>query len=427
VSRLGRYAGSVFNETQVDGVSFLYRGIPRSLLFLLGIFLAIFGAYWAAYLFGVPVYVRQLLANALGLLLGIALAITITKMWPRLEPALPRWFRTELDAPSLRRHHKALVWAALIALVMLSAVGYYPLVFGAIILMGLVGGVYILFRLEAYILRGLGRAQERFPWFWRGSGWRVFVLLFVLFVMLVVIVTTVAVAVGPNEVAETHEVKFLPTLMVIIPSIALALQVGILGTFVILQLWRSWMRYRQSKGKAYGPRRKTLLRTHPASLAFYLAGVTYATGSIFFAYTVLLVLQSVTEARSQGMNVNIDMSGVLVPGDVLDYIALATFAIAWISLLLNLSGTAVKSGRRMLNRRVFASLSIFFLMVLFLHVVIANGDEFFISVAFRAMYMVGIALAPILIFWHRWKAMAREERPSPDIAVPTIGPVPPPA
>jgi hypothetical protein len=319
------------------------------------------------------------------------------------------------------------VWAALIALVLLSSVGYYPLVFGAIMLMGLVGGVYILFRMEVYILRGLGRARERFPWFWRGSGWRAFTLLFALFLLLVVIVTTVAVAVGSNEVAETHEVKFLPTMLVIIPSIALVLQIAILGTFVILQLWRAWMRYRQSKGKAYGPRRRALLGAHPAALAFYLAGVNYATGSIFFAYSVLLVLQSITEARSQGVDVNIDLSGVLVSGNVLDYIALATFAIAWISLLLNLSGTAVRSGRRMLNRRVFASLSIFFLMVLFLHVIIANGDEFFISVAFRAMYMAGIALAPILIFWRRWKVMANEEGPSPDVAMPAIGPVPPPA
>jgi hypothetical protein len=294
-------------------------------------------------------------------------------------------------------------------------------------LMGLVGGVYILFRTEAYILRGLARARERFPWFWRGSGWRVFLLLFALVVLLVAVVTVVATSVGSNEVADTHQVKLLPTLLVLIPSIALALQMAITGSFVILQLWRFWMRRRQDRGKVYGRRRRALLRTHPASLAYYLAGVNYATGSIFFAYMVLLVLQSITEARSQGINIAADMTGVLVPGNVLDYIALATFAIAWLSLLLNLSGTAVKRDHRMLNRRVFASLSIFFLMVLFMQVIVVNGDEFSISVAFRAMYIAGIALAPILIFWRRWKLVAREAGPQPDNVILTSEPIPPPA
>jgi hypothetical protein len=226
-------------------------------------------------------------------------------------------------------------------------------------------------------------------------------------------------------VAETHEVKLLPTLVVLIPIIALVVQALVLGTFIFLQIWRSWMGFRQRRGKAYGPRRSTLLRTHPSSLAYYLLGVNYATGSFFFLYAVLMVLQSISEARSQGLNVNIDVSGVLVPGEVLDYIALATFAIAWTALLLNLSGAAVRSGRRLLNRRLFTSLSIFFLMVLFMQVIVADGNEFFISMAFRAMYMVGLALAPVLIFRRRWKEMAEVERSELGSATPAYAPVPP--
>ena len=110
-----------------------------------------------------------------------------------------------MDAPALRRHHKVLAWAAMIALVLLSMVGITPLVFGAIMLMGLVGGVYILFRMEDYILRNLSRVRERLPWLWAGGGWRVFVLLTVVFFLLVAIVTTVAVTVGSNEVPGTHD------------------------------------------------------------------------------------------------------------------------------------------------------------------------------------------------------------------------------
>ncbi len=427
MGRLSRYAGSVVSETQVDGFSFLYRGIPRSFLILLGLFLGVYAAYWSASFLGVASDIRQVLLHALGLLLGITLAITVMKLWPRLEVTLPRWFRSELETPVLRHHHKVLAWAAMIALVLLSIVGVTPLVFGAIMLMGLVGGVYILFRTENYILRNLNRVKNRLPWLWAGGGWRIFVLLTIIFFILVVIVTTVAVLVGPNEVSSTHEVKFLPTLLVLIPAIALVIQTFVLGSFIILQFGRSWMNRRQRKGKVYGQRRRALLRTHPATLAYYLAGVNYATGSFFFMYSVLLVLQAIAEARSQGTNVGIDMTGVLVPGAVLDYIALATFAIAWIALLLNLSGTAARGGRRWLNRRVFASLSVFFLMVLFMQVIVANGDEFFISVAFRAAYMLGLALAPIFIIWRRWKAVAAVEPMVSDDAVIAPGPVPPPA
>lgn len=427
MGRLSRYAGSVVSETQVDGLSFLYRGIPRSFLLLLGLFLGVYAGYWAALVLGVPGDIRQVLLHALGLLLGITLAITVIKLWPRLEVALPRWFRSELETPALRHHHKVLAWAAMIALVLLSMVGVTALVFGAIMLMGLVGGVYILFRAESYLLKGLNRVKNRFPWLWAGGGWRVFILFTFVFFVLVAIVTTVAVLIGSNEVPGTHEVKFLPTLLVLIPAIALIIQAFVLGIFIILQFWRSWMNYRQRKGKVYGQRRRALLRAHPATLAYYLAGVNYATGSFFFMYSVLLVLQAIAEARSQGANVGIDMSGVLVPSGVLDYIALATFAIAWIALLLNLSGTAAKGGRRWLNRRVFASLSVFFLMVLFMQVIVANGDEFFISVAFRATYMLGLALAPFFIIWRRWKAVAAVEAKVSDNAVIAPGPVPPPA
>jgi hypothetical protein len=427
VGRLRRYAGNVISETQVDGFSFLYRGIPRPFLILLGLFLGVYAGYGAALLLGLPGDIGQVLLHALGLLLGIVLAITIMKLWPRLEVALPPWFRTELKAPALRRHHKVLAWAAMIALVLLSMVGVTALVFGAIMLMGLVGGVYILFRAESYILRGVSRARDRFPWLWAGGGWRAFVLLTAVFFILVAIVTAAGVLVGSNEVPGTHVVKLLPTLLVLIPAIALFLQTAVLGTFVILQLGRSWMSYRQRRGRAYGPRCRALLRTHPTTLACHLAGVNYATGSFFFLYAVLLVFQSVAEARAQGANVGIDVAGTLVPSGVLDYIALATFAFAWIALLLNLSGTAAKGGRRLLNRRVFASLSIFFLMVLFLQVIVANGNEFFISVAFRAMYMAGLALAPLLIFWQRWKAVAAMEAPGTGETISIPGPLPPPA
>ncbi len=426
MGRLSRYAGSVLNETQVDGFSFLYRGIPRSFLLLLVLFLGIYAVYWAALLIGVPGDIREVLIHALGLLLGITLAITVMKLWPRLEPALPKWFRTEMEAPVLHRYHKILAWAAMIALIVLSTVGATALIFGAIMIMGLVGGVYILFRMERYILKGLIRLKERFQWLWAGSGWRVFFLFTAVFLLLVVIVTMVAVTVGSNEDPITHEVRFLPTLLILIPAIALTIQMVILWTFVILQFYRSWMSYRQRKGKLYGPGRKALLRTHPTSLACYVAGVNYATGSFFFMYAVLLVLQSISEVRSRGASVPIDVSGVLVPGNVLDYIALATFAIAWIALLLNLSGTAAKDGHRLLNRRVFASLSVFFLMVLFMQAIVANGDEFFISLAFRAMYMVGLAMAPILIFWRRWKVMAQEGTRANSFDTP-VTPAAPPA
>ena len=67
-------------------------------------------------------------------------------------------------------------------------------------------------------------------------------------------------------------------------------------------------------------------------------------------------------------------------------------------------------------------------MVLFMQAIVANGDEFFISVAFRAMYMVGLALAPIFIFWRRWKAMAAVERTDagrPSSLLPARSPRPP--
>jgi hypothetical protein len=74
-----------------------------------------------------------------------------------------------------------------------------------------------------------------------------------------------------------------------------------------------------------------------------------------------------------------------------------------VALLLNLSGKAVREEGRVLYCRVFGSLSVCFVMVLFMHVIAARGAKFTISVAFRTMYLIGIVLAPVAIVWRRWR------------------------
>ena len=112
--------------------------------------------------------------------------------------------------------------------------------------------------------------------------------------------------------------------------------------FVILQFWRSWMSYRQRKGKHMGPGARHCCEHTPPPWPTTWPGSTTRRGSSSSRTRCCWYCKAIAEARSHGVNVGIDVSGVLVPGDVLDYIALATFAIAWIALLLNLSGTAVQ-------------------------------------------------------------------------------------
>lgn len=404
---LRRSAVSVLSGAQAEGAAFLYRGIPRSFLLLMGAFLVVYALYWGA-AFGGMSAAGELLVHVLGLLVGIVLAITVMKLWPRLEQAVPRWFRVEVESPALHRPHKYLAWTGALLVVALCAVFVIEITFATVMLMGLIGGAYILFRLEGRIFQGLGRLRSRHPGLWRG-GWSAFLVLLAVLVLLIAIVTAAAGMAGSNEDPVTHEVKALPTLMVVIPAIALAVHALVLAAFVLVQAWRAWMSWRRRRGKAYGPYRTALLSAHPTSLAFYLAAVNYATGAFFFTYALMLVLQAIAEAHSRGMEVSIDVAGSLLSGQAMDYVALLSFVIAWVALLLNLSGTAVREERRFLNRRVFASLSVFFIMVLFIHVIAARGDEFTISVAFRAMYLTGIALAPLLITWRRWRSLARGE------------------
>jgi hypothetical protein len=406
---LRRYSDSIVSEAQVEGASFLYRGIPRSFLWLTVIFLFIYAAYWAVALAGMSA-AQEVLVHVLGLLVGIVLAVALLKLWPRLEQAVPRWFRAEVDGPALHQHHKYLAWAGAALIVLLVAAFVIELTFGAVMIMGLVGGMYILFRFEARMVRRMERAERRLPWLWAEGGWRAFLPLFLMFVLLLIVVSVVGAAIGSNEDPVTHEVRVLPTLIVIIPGIALVVQFLVLTIFGLVQTWRHWMSWQRRGGKTYGPYRTALLNARPASIAYYLLAVNYSTGAFFFTYALMLVMQSVAEARSQGLDVGIDISGSLVSGQALDYLALLSFVIAWVALLLNLSGSAARDENRILNRRVFASLSVFFIMVLFVHVIAARGDEFTISIAFRAMYLAGIALAPVAIIWHRWRITGRDQR-----------------
>lgn len=397
-----RYASSIVSDAQAEGASFLYRGIPRAFLVLMALFLAIYALYWIAGFAGAA-ELQPPMVHALGLLAGLVLAITLMRLWPRLEEAVPRWFRAEIEGPELHRHHKYLAWAGAAAVIVLCTAFILDVVLATIMVMGLTGGAYILFRLEGRVVRKLDGVRAWLPWLWNGSGWRAFLLLFAMLIVLIAVVSVVGVAVGSNEDPVTHEVKALPTLMVAIPAIALAIQAFVLGAYTFVQAWRWWM-FRRNR--QYGSYRNALMRTHPSSLAYYLWTLNFATGAFFFAYALVIVMQAIAKARAEGVEVGIDISGSLISGQALDLIALVSFVIAWVALLLTLSGTAARDEHRVLNRRVFASLSVFFIMVLFIHVIAARGDEFTISVAFRAMYLAGIALAPLLITWRRWKAMA---------------------
>jgi hypothetical protein len=388
-------------------MSFLYRGIPRSFLVLMALFLVVYALYWAVGFAGTA-ELQQPLVHALGLLAGIVLAITTLRLWPRLEEAVPRWFRAEIEAPSLRRHHKFLAWAGAIGIVVLCTAFILDITMVTILLMGLTGGAYILFRLESRFVRRLDDVRSRLPWLWNGSGWRAFLLMLAMLIVLTVVVIVVGAIVGPNEDPVTHEVKVLPTLAAIIPIIALVIQGMVLAAFVLVQVVK-WLLSRFTR-KPHGPYTAALLRTHPSSMAYYLWTLNFATGAFFFVYALMLLLQTISYARSEGVEVvGVDISGpLMISGEALGLLALLSFVIAWIILLLNLSGTAARDEeRRVLNRRVFASLGVFFVMVLFVHVIVAQGDEFSVSLSYRIMYLAGIALAPLLITWRRWKAMAR--------------------
>jgi len=368
---------------------------------LTALFLVVYSLYWIAELIGAA-ELQQPMVHALGLLAGIVLAITTLRMWPRLEEAVPRWFRAEVQGPALRRHHKFLAWAGAVGIVILCTLFIFDITLATIMLMGLTGGAYILFRLEGRVVRKLADARSRFPWLWNGGGWRAFILLLAMLIALIAVVSVVGATIGSNEDPVTHEVKAIPTLMVI-PSIALAIHSIVLAAYTFVQAWRWWMSRRR---REHGPYRTALLRAHPSSLAYYLWTLNFATGAFFFAYAMVLFLQAIAKARSEGVRVGIDISGPLISGEALDLVALLSFVIAWAALLLSLSGTAARDEHRVLNRRVFASLSVFFIMILFIHVIAARGDEFSVSMAFRGMYLAGIALAPLLITWRRWRAMA---------------------
>jgi hypothetical protein len=354
------------------------------------------------------------LFHALGLIVGIVLAITILKLWPRLEASVPRWFRAEVVVPQDQRYYTYLAWTGGVLIILLCTVFVDEIIFASVMVMGLVGGAYLLFRAESQVFHNLPQVKKRLPWMWEGGGWRPFLVLFIFLILLVITVSVIGAWVGSNEDPVTHEVKLLPTLALIIPSVALAVQFWVMLSYISVQGWRAWMGRRQRKGKTYGRKRSTLLRAHPASLAYYILMVDLAAGAILFTYTFLLVMQAIAEARSQGLDVGIDVSGALLSGQALDYLALVSFVVAWVALLVNLSGKATRVEGRFLNRRVFASLSVFFVMVLFMHVIVARGDEFTISVAFRAMYLFGIAIAPAVIIWHRWTIQSKGHMGSSD-------------
>jgi hypothetical protein len=198
--------------------------------------------------------------------------------------------------------------------------------------------------------------------------------------------------------------------LLVFVSIMLFLFIVVFSILVPLQLYRAWMRYQLRKGKTYGPRRMAVLNTHPASFTYYLTTVNLGTGLFFSVYLVLLEMQQNNALKAQEGRLPINLSGILIPGEVLDYVALASFVLAWVLLLVNLSGTAVRGGRRVLNRRVFASFTVFSIMILFLHFIVAQGNEYSFSIPFREMFILGIMVAPLFIIWHRWNVLATAER-----------------
>jgi hypothetical protein len=410
LASIGRYAGGFLSDTQVEGISFLYRGLPRSMLMLLGVFLIVYAALWGTMLIGAPSEVNMSLYIALGFIVGLVLAITLLRMWPRFESALPRWFQLGEESPELKKKHKYLAWALAALVVILCTVMISTLVFGIVMIMGVVGGIYLLFRMEGFTLRFMPSVKKRLNWFWKGGGWRVFFLLLFIIAAMIFIVTMVAIQVSAiKDQANLDQAMPMIALLVFV-SIMLFLFIVVFSILVPLQLYRAWMRYQLRKGKTYGPRRMAVLNTHPASFTYYLTTVNLGTGLFFSVYLVLLEMQQNNALKAQEGRLPINLSGILIPGEVLDYVALASFVLAWVLLLVNLSGTAVRGGRRVLNRRVFASFTVFSIMILFLHFIVAQGNEYSFSIPFREMFILGIMVAPLFIIWHRWNVLATAER-----------------
>ncbi|MBI0584346.1 MAG: hypothetical protein ISF22_08995 [Methanomassiliicoccus sp.] len=328
--------------------------------------------------------------------------MTLVTMRPDLEAFLPGAVRR---GTGHRTGRTVIGWAVAAAIVLAVAVVIAPVTFAVVLAFGLAGGMLILIGAEKMILSMMARARERFPGLW-SNGWVPLALLIGLVLAAIIAVVSVGVTVGPNEAPGTHAVLLVPTLLIVIPGIVLALLVLSLVSFVIVQAWRGFMRFRSSRGHAYGRWMTALLGVRSTSLAIYITGMNLATGGFFFMYALMVTLQALAKARSEGMDVGVDLSGAWVQGELVDYLAMASFALAWAGLLLSFIGAAARSDRWYLRPTTFTVLSIFFIMVLFMHVIVANGDEFTITMFFRAAYMIGLAIAPVFIAYRRWRILA---------------------
>jgi|GEM_PF-3220748 len=403
-----RLLGGMLTERQVQGANHLRRAVPRPLLLLLGAFLVAYAGYWAAVMVGSDRAVLAVYEYVLGALLGLAGVVTAVRLCPRLEPALPKWFRTERAPEVMPESLRYGLGAGIALLVGLAGLAVGELTYLIIAVLGALGGLLILTLAERSVLRSVHRLLDRRPWLRAQRTPVIFLVLLALTAAVVVGGGLVIGLVGSTE-GEGHRLLPGQLLVTLSVSAVILLATASLAMFTILGLWRGTMRYLARRGKRYGPRRMALQRVSPAALAAYLLGVNAVAVGLFSFYIIVIVFQAaVATEQATGVRI-IEMASLPLAGALVDHAALATLALAWTLLLLNLSASAEGSDRWYLNRHVFAAASVFVVMVLFMHVIVARGDELSISILFRAAYLVGIGLAPAVVFWRRWRAMGLRE------------------
>lgn len=396
-----RVLATVLTERQFEGAAHLRQALSGPQIVLVVVFLAFYGGYWASVLSGVSEEIPAVLEFCLGALLAGSIILTLIRLWPRVEPVLPRPLRSERPHQELPGHHRHIFLALLVVATLAMGLFVAPLTYLVIATMGIIGGVFILHLAEDRLLMVIGKMRSRRSRLWRRGGWSVLSFLVVLFFVLAFVTVAVAVTVGSNE-REDHTVLLGPTLVVVTSGIALAIEGLVLAVFTALMSWRGLMKYRARRGKIYGPRRQALMDVHPVSLAIYIGGVNFITALFFFFYALLTTFQVITQAQARTGHQYVDWSGLLVPSGLIDIAALMTFVIAWAALLVNLSASANRTERRYMNRHVFAAVSVVAVMVVFMHVIVARGDELTVSILFRGAYLVGLAIAPLIVFWRRW-------------------------
>lgn len=403
-----RILEGVLTERHMLGASRLRASMPRSLLVLLAAFLVAYAGYWAASWGGSDRSVLLACEYLLGGLLGLAGAIALLRLWPSLEPALPKWFRTERAPSGMARPHRYGLWAGIVLLISLIGLAAGVLIYLIIAVMGVVGGILILLLAEPSVLRRVDRLSARLPWLGDRGTVAILLALLALTVIAAVVGGLIIGLVGSTE-GPDHVLLPVPLLVTLSASALIIVATVSLGMFALLCLWRAAMSYRARRGKRYGPRRRALQGLRPVSLAAYLVGMNALTAGLFFFYVIVVIFQAASATQEATGIRMLDLASLPLTGALVDYAALATLALAWALLLLNISATAGGSERRYLNRHVVAPVSVFIVMVLFMHVIVVRGDEVSVSILFRAAYLVGIGMAPIVVFWRRWNVMGRWE------------------